>query len=196
MKKQRWSEKDLEKVTANKVWSNNFGDLSNKELEALETKGFVKKKTLSKTDKKAPKQQPEYALQKKVCAYLRDVYPNVLFMSDTIAAIRLTKPQQGRNKAIQKENFHCPDIILFKKNSIYCGCFLELKAKDIYRKDGVTLLSNPHVEAQKRTIDELLSNGYFAAFAVGFEQAKNLIDHYMKIGENTTTLEKQNFFKK
>jgi hypothetical protein len=178
----------LEKQSANKVWGNNFGDLSNKELEALKTKGLVKNKTLSNTAKKASKQQPEYALQKQVCAYLRAVYPNVLFMSDTIAATRLTIPQQVRNKAIQKTDFHCPDLLIFKKNSIYSGCFLELKAKDIYRKDEVTLLSNPHVEAQKRTIDELLSNGYFAAFAVGFEQAKNLIDHYMKIDKNTTTI--------
>lgn len=127
------------------------------------------------------KQQPEYILQKQVCTYLCAAYPNVLFMSDTIAAIGLTIPQQVRNKHVQKTGFHCPDLIIFKPNSIYNGCFIELKAKDIYKKDGVTLLSNPHVEAQKNTIDKLLRLGYFAAFAVGFDSAKKLIDHYMLI---------------
>ena len=53
----KWTEKDIEKVTANKVFGNNFGDLSNDELENLKkdlrqkksTKNDVKKKTLSNT---------------------------------------------------------------------------------------------------------------------------------------------------
>ncbi len=45
----KWTEKDIEKVTANKVFGNDFGDLSNEQLEALKTKGLVKKKTLSNT---------------------------------------------------------------------------------------------------------------------------------------------------
>lgn len=50
----------VEKQSANKVWGNNFGDLSNEQLENLKkgfgqkksTKNDVKKKTLSKTDLK------------------------------------------------------------------------------------------------------------------------------------------------
>ena len=44
---------------------------------------------------------PEYDLQKTVCQYLEMQYPKVLFLSDTIASVKLTKQQAVRNKAIQ-----------------------------------------------------------------------------------------------
>ena len=126
------------------------------------------------------KQQPEYILQTQVCAYLRAAYSDVLFMSDTIAAVRLTIPQQVRNAKLQKKGFKCPDILVFKPNGLFKMLFLELKAKDIYKKNG-ELLKNEHVEAQFETIKQLNSLGYFASFAVGFDEAKKIIDDYMKI---------------
>jgi len=48
------------------------------------------------------KKQPEYALQTQVCNYLRIKYKEVLFMSDTVASIKLTQAQAIRNKAILK----------------------------------------------------------------------------------------------
>ena len=43
---------------------------------------------------KHKKDQPEYALQKLVCEYLRSRYPDIFFYSDTVASIRLTLPIQ------------------------------------------------------------------------------------------------------
>ena len=132
----------------------------------------------------ANKLHPEYIIQKQVCAYLRTQYRGLLFMSDTIAAVKLTIPQQIRNKAIQKPDFNCPDLLIFEPNSClsgnYCGLFIELKAKSIYKKDGKTLLKNEHVEAQLYTIQQLRSKGYYAEFCCGFDEAKTLIDNYLK----------------
>lgn len=125
-------------------------------------------------------QHPEYNIQVMICQYLNIAYPNVMFMSDTIANIKLAIPQQVRNKAIQKQGFKCPDLIIFKPNSIYHGLFIELKATNIYKKDGM-LLKNEHVEGQAKTIEGLNQLGYCAKFAIGFDEAKEVIDWYMRI---------------
>lgn len=80
------------------------------------------------------KQQPEYNLQTQIVQYLELQYKDVLFLSDTIAFLKLTIPQQLRNKKIQKTNFKCPDILILEPKGKYSGLFIELKAKDIYKK--------------------------------------------------------------
>ena len=125
------------------------------------------------------KEQPEYHLQKQVCEYLRIQWPTVMFLSDTVAAVKLTIPQQMRNKAIQKEGFKCPDLLILHTNDSNSGLFIELKAKSPYKSDGITLLSNPHNEAQWETIKMLQNQGYYACFAWSFDQCKLIIDTYL-----------------
>lgn len=125
------------------------------------------------------KEQPEYTLQKQVCKYLNMQYPNVMYLSDTIAAVKLTFPQQARNKAIQKEGFKCPDLIILQPNLYSSGLFIELKAKTPYKSDGITLFSNPHNEAQNETLSKLNELGYYACFAWDFDQCKKIIDQYL-----------------
>ena len=124
-------------------------------------------------------QHKEYDLQKQVCKYLEYQYPKVLFLSDTIASVKLTKPQQVRNKAIQKKGFKCPDLIIFEPNDKYIGLFIELKIETPYKKDGKTLLKNEHIEGQRDTMLQLMSRGYFCSFAWTFEQTKGIIDNYL-----------------
>jgi hypothetical protein len=52
------------------------------------------------------KQQPEYQLQKQVCAYLSIQYNEVLFISDTIASVRLTMPQAIRIRLYRKKGLN------------------------------------------------------------------------------------------
>lgn len=124
--------------------------------------------------------QPEYQLQRQVCQYLKSQYPKVLFMSDTVAAVRLTIPQQVRNKAIQKEGFKCPDLLIFESRGGYHGLFIELKVKSPFQKSG-EIYKNEHLEGQQRTIKQLNERGYHAGFITGFEEAKLIIDKYMKL---------------
>lgn len=124
------------------------------------------------------KQQPEFQLQKAVCLWLSLEYSRVLFLSDTVAAITLTIPQQLRNKSIQKKDFHTPDLLIFEPNEKYHGLFIELKVKSPFKKDG-TLLKNEHLEDQQRTIDDLNSKGYFACFSYSFEMTIDIINKYL-----------------
>jgi hypothetical protein len=127
------------------------------------------------------KQQPEYDLQKGVCKFLNLQYPKVLYLSDTIASIKLTKPQQGRNKAIQKTGFNCPDLLILQPNETYKGLFIELKVLTPFKKNGELKASaNNHLLNQWNTIQDLNQLGYFACFSWGLEMTINIINLYIK----------------
>lgn len=125
------------------------------------------------------KKQNEYLLQKQVCEYLELQYPNVLFLSDTIASIKLTMPQAVRNKAIQKKGFKCPDLLILEPNELFNGLFIELKTETPFRKDG-RIKKNEHLEGQLKTINELSKKNYFCCFSWSFEMTKEIIDKYLK----------------
>lgn len=125
------------------------------------------------------KNQPEYQLQKQIATYLKNQYPKVLFLSDTVASVKLTAPQQSRNKEIQCQKFKCPDLIIFQPNNFYHGLFIELKAESPYLKDGITLKSDLHIQEQNKTLTELTEKGYLAVFIWTFDRAKNIIDGYI-----------------
>lgn len=123
---------------------------------------------------------PEYELQKAFCKYLNLKHTSILFSSDTIANLGLTPQQQGRNKAIQKEGFHCPDVIIFEPKGGYHGLFIELKVTTPYKKDS-TLKKNEHLENQYKTILDLRKRGYCANFATGFDEAVEQLENYLSL---------------
>lgn len=123
------------------------------------------------------KNQPEFQLQKSICKYLDLQYPNVLYLSDTVASVKLTIPQQVRNKSIQKVGFKCPDLLILEPRGKYAGLFIELKTKSPFKKTG-GLLKNSHIEEQLKTLEDLNSKGYKACFSWDFEQCKSIIQEY------------------
>ncbi len=129
---------------------------------------------------KRTKRQPEYHLQKMVCEYLRLQYSDVLFLSDTVASVKLTIIQGARNKAIQKDGFKTPDLIILEPRGNYAGLFIELKVESPFKKDG-TLKKDKHLEGQLKSINDLKKKGYYASFSWGFEMTKTMIDNYMKL---------------
>ncbi len=126
-------------------------------------------------------QHPEFILQRQISQYLSVAYPKVLFLSDTVAFLKLTAPQQIRNKQIQKQGFKTPDLLILEPKKEYSGLFIELKVESPFKKDG-TLKKNEHLEAQQKTIDELNEKGYIALFSWGFERTKKVIDWYLRLG--------------
>ena len=126
---------------------------------------------------------PEYELQKQVCTYMDYQYPDVMYMSDTIASVKLTMPQNVRNSAIQKKDFKCPDVLIFEPRGGYHGLFIELKVKSPFKLNG-ELYAGDHLKGQQETIDDLNSKGYLACFSWGFERTKKVIDDYMKMEVN------------
>lgn len=128
------------------------------------------------------KRQPEFDLQKRVCAYLRVAHPTVFFMSDTIASLKLTKFQAIRNSQIQKPGFKTPDLLIFSPKGKYHGLFIEVKTESPYKQNG-DLKTNKHIQEQSETISKLQELGYYADFQWNFNDIVKLIDWYLKLPE-------------
>lgn len=126
------------------------------------------------------KNQPEFELQKQICRWISYQYPNMLFLSDTIASVKLTIPQQNRNKLIQKNNFKTPDLLIFEPKGNFSGLFIELKVKSPFKKNG-EILKDEHLEGQLKTINDLKSKGYYACFSWSFEMTISIINQYMSL---------------
>jgi hypothetical protein len=122
----------------------------------------------------------EYDLQVAVCKYLSYQYPDVEYMSDTIANLKLTKTQANRNKKIQKNGFKCPDIIILEPRNNFSGLFIELKLQTPFKKDGeIKASTKDHLKGQLETIENLNKKGYLAHFSWGFDMTKEIIDSYL-----------------
>lgn len=128
----------------------------------------------------------EAILQRQVCDYIRLQYPHVIFRSDFASGMKMSIGQATRHKKLQSHRAW-PDLFVAEPRNerltgVYtghnCGLFIELKAKTIYKKDG-SLLANDHVAEQKTMLEWLETRGYMARFAVGFDEAKKLIDDYL-----------------
>jgi hypothetical protein len=124
---------------------------------------------------------PEYQLQVAVCKYLSVQYRGVDFLSDTIASVKLTMRQAARNKAIQKADFKCPDLLILTPNMTYHGLFIELKVASPFKANGeIKASQNNHLELQYKQLKKFNNRGYYACFAWDFEMAKKIIDNYFK----------------
>jgi len=127
----------------------------------------------------------EYLLQKAVSTYVSLQYPDVLFMSDTVASLRLTPTQAGRNKGIQKKGFKCPDLLIFECKDGKAGLYIELKLITPFKKDGTIKASaDDHLKGQLETIEKLNAKGYKSCFSWGFDMTKQIIDEYLNPNKN------------
>ena len=110
--------------------------------------------------------------------YLKMQYPNVLFRSDSGAGIKLTIGQAKAQKSIQKCRAW-PDLFIAHPVDIWHGMFIELKDEGVKltKKDGS--YASEHIEEQSIVLSDLTAEGYYADFAVGFNEAKKLIDNYL-----------------
>ena len=130
----------------------------------------------------------ESTLQCHVADYLRLQYPQVLFHSDYGAGIKLTPGQAIKQKRQNGGRRAWPDMFIAEPRTVivgkdkyrYAGLFLELKREGtrILKKDG-TLVADAHIREQYDLLVELEQRGYKASFAVGFDQAKQIIDEYL-----------------
>jgi hypothetical protein len=122
----------------------------------------------------------EYQLQKSVARYLSYVYPDVDFLSDTIASVKLTERQAGRNKLVQKQGFKCPDLLILEPRKGFCGLFIELKIDNPFKKDGtIKASSKDHLKLQHECLQKLTEKGYKSVFSWSLDMTKKIIDEYL-----------------
>lgn len=120
----------------------------------------------------------EKHLHQQICTYIKYQFPSVIFFSEP-SGLRVSIGQAVMLKKLRSFG-KLPDLFICKKMGQFGGLFIEIKAVNIYRKDG-TLLKNEHLLRQKETLDRLNAEGYMAVFGIGFENCKLLIDNYLKL---------------
>lgn len=136
---------------------------------------------------------PESQLQEQVAQYLRTQYPDVLFHSDFGSGVKLTPGQAMRQKRQNGGRRAWPDLMVMKKRTLYIptkrgdgtkpafygALFIELKRENtrIAKKDGSW--ASDHIKEQAEVLEKLERAGYRAKFAVGFDEAKKIIDEYL-----------------
>lgn len=148
----------------------------------------------------------EAELQTAIAEYLTRQYPDVLFHSDFGSGIKLTPAQAVRQKRQNGGKRAWPDMFIAQPmlrmfvgkdepdemirlgeegdsielaNEIYAGLYLELKKEGTRLKKKNGEWATPHIAEQAKVLEKLRDRGYYAEFAVGFEEAKKIIDEYL-----------------
>lgn len=121
----------------------------------------------------------EAELQKQVAIYIRMQYPDVIFHSDFGSGAKLS-PWQARMQKIQNGGRRAwPDMMIAEPMGNYHGLFIELKREGARLKKQNGEWASSHIAEQNIMLNELSNKGYKAEFAIGFEQALDLIDDYL-----------------
>lgn len=128
----------------------------------------------------------EKTLHRAVCDYLRYQYPDVIFSTDLSGATKLTIGQAVALKNLRSGRAF-PDLQIMEPRNGYHSLFLELKKEgtNLFKKrvmdaGGYPLWASDHLREQYEMLEKLNAKGFRAEFAVGFTEAKKIIDNYLK----------------
>lgn len=133
----------------------------------------------------------EHQLYGKIAGYLQENYPDVIYRFDIAADLKLTQGQAAKFRRLHPRRGY-PDLFIAKPKdglnmdaggnpNYYAGLYLELKAEgnSPFKKDG-SLKKDQHLEEQQAMLEMLRYRGYKAVFATGFDEAKKIIDEYLR----------------
>ena len=128
-----------------------------------------------------------------VAMYIKIKHPNVptfwtdhsgLKMSRTTAIV--AKNTRGILQDDKHTPFRTPDMMMDVARSGYHGLRIEFKKTDerilIVRKGptrDVAQFNSNHVEEQFRSLHALHKEGYYATFAIGYDEATKVVDDYL-----------------
>lgn len=130
----------------------------------------------------------EESLQLSVCNYLRLQYPATIFMSDIASGMRLSIGQAVKAKKLRSSRGQ-PDLFIAERKIVqgdaltaytHCGLFIELKREGVRLKKKDGSWADDHIAEQAAVLEALRNMGYYATFAVGFDEAKRIIDEYLQ----------------
>lgn len=123
----------------------------------------------------------EATIHQYVCDYLKLAYPRLIFRTDFAAGIKMTMFQAIKHKKLQAGRAY-PDLFIAAPRLGFHGMYLELKREGtrVRLKDG-QLSTDSHIQEQAAVLSDLRDLGYYAEFAVGFDDARAQIDAYLKL---------------
>lgn len=121
----------------------------------------------------------ERDLVTQVAKYLQRQWPNAPYRFDLAADLKLSIGQASRHKKLHPKRGY-PDLTILVPMNGKGAQFIELKREG----ESPVLLNGElskkaHIQEQAAWHETLRRLGYAADFAVGFEEAKRLIDDYL-----------------
>lgn len=121
----------------------------------------------------------EFTEQVMFVNYVDSNYPDVVCFS-TLNGVPLTKGLARKMKQLNPKR-GISDIIILEPKGGYHGLIIEFKktGEKIFKKNG-ELYKDDHLYEQYTFLKKLESKKYFTTFAIGFEQARKIINEYMK----------------
>jgi len=124
----------------------------------------------------------ESSLQILVVNYIKLVSPHSVVVADP-NGLRLSIGMAQQLKRMRApENGGHPDLWIFEPRGIYHGLFIELKRENEKLFKAKTFdFKSEHISKQDEMHRKLRAKGYYGHFAIGFDQAKRLIDGYFKL---------------
>lgn len=122
----------------------------------------------------------EQELQTCVADYLVTQYPTVIFHSDFGSGVKLTPWQAVMQKRQNGGRRAWPDMFIAEPAGRRYGLFLELKKNGTRFKKRNGEWASEHIAEQAEILEQLRLRGYAAEFAAGFDEAKTIIDNYLK----------------
>jgi hypothetical protein len=130
----------------------------------------------------ATRKKQEESLQLSISRFLKLQFPNVIFTAES-SGLKLTMGQAIKAK-LMRSSRALPDMLILHPTSKYHGLCLELK------KEGTCIIvsvgdqkgqltADKHIREQYDILLNLRKKGYYAEFAVGADQAIEIIRKYM-----------------
>jgi hypothetical protein len=117
--------------------------------------------------------------QAALCRYIRLQYPKALLFTD-LAGVNLTS-HKARSKYKQRNpNKGWNDLIIFQKcDGVGSALMLEFKSSKV-KLTAAKVAKDPHLREQRALHLRLIEQGYYAVFAVGLDEAMEVVDAYLK----------------
>lgn len=123
--------------------------------------------------------ETEKNVHQQVCTYIDLQYPTIIYTSDA-SGMRCSMGLRMELKRKRCKRYKIPDLLILHPNKGYHGLILEIKkdGEKITKRDGEYV--DEHIEEQAKTLCRLKEIGFAASFAIGFNEAKRIIDDYLK----------------
>lgn len=142
-----------------------------------------------KTNKK------EENIQVAFSTWIKQAYPDVIFLCDLASGTKLTIGQATKNKKMRSSRAMADVPVIYEAKHGYFGLVIEMKASwgDLFnkdgsmkkskvtvKKDGIVIEEYDHLVEQRVILERLKSKKYLAVFATGLECAKDIVNWYME----------------
>lgn len=131
------------------------------------------------------KPDSEAIVHERIVRYLKRDHPRVVFKTDFSAGLKLPIWLAARQRKLQyKRGF--PDLVVYQGMELLRGALraqafglcIEIKKGGTRLKKLDGLWSSDHIREQYEMLQELDRAGYACAFAVGYDQAVDIIEAY------------------